>query len=864
MQLFKLTKTFIVWFVFFMTLCAYAPQSLASTIGETQPAGPSDGPRPNILFIAIDDLKPLLGCYGDDQIVSPSIDRLAKESVVFTNAHCQYPVCGGSRASLMTGLRPEASGVMDLKTSMRHKNPDVISLPQLFRQSGYATAAAGKIYDPRCVDDKKTYDAPSWSVPYARIKHSELKTKDGIDRQVAVVSEFGDEDLSDGWIRKKGVQLLRELDAGDEPFFLAVGFKKPHLPFIAPKQYWDLYSADKIQLAKHSGGIKNDSGYSIHDSPEFRGYDGVPEEGPFSEELQRHCLHGYRACVSFVDAQVGMLLKELESLGLKDNTIVVLWGDHGFHLGDHGMFGKHTTLEQATRVPMMIHVPGALAGKTNTPVELCDLFPTLSELAGIKTPPVDGRSLKSVLSEPSSKVRDGALTVFKHRGAFGYSFRSERYRYTEWVNKNSKTVAKELFDYSTDPMETVNLADQPEMSEVQSTLARQLRTHAQGCERLKTVVDDTTTSATTLPQQESFVSTTQKLAVPKYERQSVAIRDLSNHKGDYPLLLGAASNAKLWDTPTYKILNREFSYVTPANDFKQSAIHPMPDKWKWEIADEWVERCEKHGQVMRLHSAVSPQCSKWAKADDRTAEELEQNMAEYLTAVCKRYNGKPHVRWMDVVNETVSRDGTWFGPRKGSDRWENPWYQIGVDENHPLKPPVYIKRAFEIANEHAPDIKQIVNQHGDMEPEMWGKVKGLIEYLQEEGLRVDGVGWQAHINAGFEKDEDQMNRLRSLIEWAQARGMEFHVTEFTCWIRKENEGEAVTEEDLRDQAKTYRAILTLLNDYADKGVVTWCTWQIKDTDTERHFLRGNMFDADAKPKRAYYAIRSGLKKFTGK
>ena len=839
----------------FVVAIAFAGSLTAQTVSTEKQT------KPNVLFIAIDDLKPSLGCYGNSEIKSPAIDKLAGRSTVFLNAHCQFPVCGGSRASLMTGLRPEAVGVMDLKTSMRAKNPNVVTIPQHFRNHGYATAAVGKIYDPRCVDDKKTYDAPSWSVPYAGFDYSAIKGKK--TREVAVASEHKDEELVDGWIRSQGVRLLGELDQNGKPFFLAVGFKKPHLPFVAPKKYWDFYSPDQIELARHQGGIKNGSGYSLHDCSEFRGYEGVPLSGPFSEDLQRRSIHGYRACVSFIDAQVGILLDELETLGLKDNTIVVLWGDHGFHLGDHGLFGKHTTLEQATRVPMMIHVPGSPGSKTNSPVGLVDLFPTLSELAGLEKLSVDGRSLKAVLDNPARMMREGALTVFKNKGAYGYSFRTKTHRYTEWVNKNSKTVAKELYDYTTDPLETINLADQPHIAELQRTLAAQLRDQAQGCGRLKPSSETgtsraarTTSRKTRLTSAVQSPSTETPALVEQESRRT--LRSFSAPESNFPLLVGAASNARYWDTDTYQTLNREFAYITPGNDFKQSAIHPSPGKWKWEVADEWVQRCKQNGQVMRLHNAIGPQCSKWAKSDDRTADELKENLIQFMRATCKRYNSQPHVRWMDVVNETVSRNGEWFGPKEGNERWENPWPLIGIDESNPLKPPVYIKLAFETANKHAPNIKQLINQHGDMEPAMWGKIKGLVEYLQDDGVRVDGIGWQAHINTGFENDPDQIERLHALIRWAHARKLEFHVTEFTCWIRKKEKDLPVMADDLQNQAKTYRAILDILHEHSDDGVVTWCAWQIKDTETERHFLRGNLFSGDGKPKPSYEAVHQFL------
>ena len=446
--------------------------------------------KPNVLFIAVDDLKPILGCYGDADAITPNIDRLASRGTVFLNAHCQWPVCGPTRASLMTSLRPEAVGVMDLKTSMRAKNPDVLTLPQHFKNNGYATAGAGKIYDPRCVDDKKTLDEPSWSVPFAKIPLQKIKFKS--EKRFALGPDVRDDELTDGQIALSGLKFMRKFSKSDQPFFLAVGFKKPHLPFIAPKKYWDMYQREQFALASHRDGIENASGYSIHDSPEFRGYGGIPEHGEITDDLQREAIHGYYACVSYIDAQLGLLLDELSTLGLAENTMIVLWGDHGFHLGDHGMFGKHSTLEQATRVPLIICPPQgnktsghSAIGKTTTPVEFTDIFPTLCEFAGIEKPSViAGRSLKPVIDGATDKIRDGALTVFKSKGSIGYSFRSQRYRYTEWVNKFGKIAATELYDYETDPMETKNFSQDNQYAEIVQKMARQMRESAHGCDRL--------------------------------------------------------------------------------------------------------------------------------------------------------------------------------------------------------------------------------------------------------------------------------------------------------------------------------------------------------------------------------------------
>jgi iduronate 2-sulfatase len=442
--------------------------------------------QPNILFIAADDLKPVLGCYGDKTAITPNIDKLAARGTVFSKAYCQWPVCGPTRASLMTSLRPEASGVMDLKTNVRAKNPDVITLTQHFMAHGYTAAGCGKIYDPRCVDNKKDCDKLSWSLPFVtpNAKNANAEHEDGA--AAFAIAEGGDDDQMDGQIALAGMELMKKLAVDKKPFFLAVGFKKPHLPFFAPKQYWDLYQRDQMPVAGYQGGISHDSGYALHDSPEFRGYGTVPKTGLFSEALQREALHGYYACVSFVDAQVGRLLAQLDELGLAEDTIIVLWGDHGFHLGDHGMWGKHSTLEQAARVPLIVAAPkGSTVRMNDSPVEFTDIFPTLCTLSGLPLPTgIAGRTLEPLLTGAEKSVREGALTVFKNKGSIGYSYRTDRYRYTEWVNKFGKTIATDLFDYETDPQESKNLATDPSLADRAKSLAGSLRRDGQGCELL--------------------------------------------------------------------------------------------------------------------------------------------------------------------------------------------------------------------------------------------------------------------------------------------------------------------------------------------------------------------------------------------
>ncbi len=342
-------------------------------------------------------------------------------------------------------------------------------------------------------------------------------------------------------------------------------------------------------------------------------------------------------------------------------------------------------------------------------------------------------------------------------------------------------------------------------------------------------------------------SAAEEVPVPKGERlRAIVARQFP----DGNVYIGSASHHRLLDTPTALNLAREFGYVTPANKFKQTTVHPGPGLWSWHEADDWLDFCKANGQVMRIHGPISPQCSTWAKDDSRTAEELAQNLEEYMTALCRHIREHPQVKWMDVVNETVSKGGDWFGPSRGVRKWENPWPKIGYDESSALRPPLYIKMAFEIANREAPNIKQIINQHLGMDEAAWDKVKAVVAYLRERNLRVDGIGWQAHIDAGWEKEGDNIKRLGALIDWAHANKLEFHVTENNAFTYK--------SEDWEKQAATFKAIVETLLSRRGTGVVAWNLWHLRDSECQRSKDRGCMWFEDYTPKPAYYAVQKTL------
>ncbi len=484
----------------------------------------------NVLFIAIDDLRPELGCYGQALVKSPHIDSLAERGLRFTRAYCQQAICGPSRASLMTGLRPDTSRVVHNDTYFRKTVPDVVTLPQHFVAGGYEAVYTGKIYHTWMRDEEKSWSMkavfPKRTRPfpvggYALPRNQELVKR----RQLEVkrkypgmkvgglacgpateAADVPDDAYGDGRVADSAVLTLRRIK--DRPFFLAVGFYKPHLPFVAPKRYWDMYDPAKLALADNARPPRGGATMGLHSSFELRTRVGIPKKGPIDAKLSRHLLHAYLACVSFIDAQVGKVLAELDRLGLRDNTVVILWGDHGWHLGEMGVWGKATNYEIATRVPLIISAPGMTArGKASGAlVELIDMYPTLCELTGLPVPThVEGTSFAPLLRDPKRPWKTAALSQFPspalrewaalplseamrttffgplitqkekliaeqfpalwsrdrfENHVMGYTMRTDRYRLVRWVDlrEPTKTLATELFDHETDPREAKNIA----------------------------------------------------------------------------------------------------------------------------------------------------------------------------------------------------------------------------------------------------------------------------------------------------------------------------------------------------------------------------------------------------------------------
>ncbi len=472
----------------------------------------ADAKRPNVVFIIIDDLRPELGAYGAGHINSPNIDRLAKSGMRFDRAYVQQAVCSPSRTSLMTGARPDTTKVWDLVTHFRAAMPSVVTLGQHFKNNGYFVQGMGKLYHGGYDD------APTWSVPWQTPKAVKYALPENVkldERQrggnanaegekasaadgppstglnsrgpAFEGADVPDNTFTDGKVAELAISTLRDLGKKPEPFFLALGFIKPHLPFISPKKYWDLYDPAKIQLATNKFRPKDAPAYAILPGGELRNYHGIPESS-IPDDLARTLKHGYYAAISYTDAQIGRVLDELDRLDLRKNTIVVLVGDHGWKLGEHDAWAKHTNTESDTHAPLLLSAPGMKhAGEsTSSLVEFVDVYPTVTELAGLPLPShLEGLSFKPVLDDPKRPWKQAAFSQYPRSAnnstggvaLMGYSMRTDRYRLTQWVHRDdhSKVAGLELYDHQTDPQENTNVAKHPDQTTTVARLIAQLQ-----------------------------------------------------------------------------------------------------------------------------------------------------------------------------------------------------------------------------------------------------------------------------------------------------------------------------------------------------------------------------------------------------
>ena len=495
--------------------------------------------RPNVLFIAVDDLRPELGCYGSPIAITPNLDAIANGGLLFNRAYCQQAICRPSRASLMTGARPETTGLFHNYVSLRELQPDIVTLPQHLIANGYETAYCGKIFHRGDTDEENSWsrEPVKWikglqkpKGPYALAENNKMKA----DNMKIMLAKYGeaarrglaagpayesadvpDHAYVDGYNTRLAIETMKQMAKQDKPFFLGMGYKLPHLNWCSPKKYWDLYDPAEIPMASHDAAPIGGATMGLHASFELRTRAGIPKIGPLGEELSRTLKHAYLASVSYVDAQIGRMLKALKEAGVRDNTVIVVWGDHGWHLGDMGVWGKATNYEIATRVPLMIWTPNMkIRGqKSSALVELVDIYPTLCELSGVPLPEhLEGHSFVPLLDNPHQPWKKAAFSQYPNpalrewaanplsqgmretwfgplikeveeriiaqqgekwdrelfeKHLMGYSMRTDRYRLVLWRDhRDTKLppVFVELFDHENDPQETKNIAtDNPDI-----------------------------------------------------------------------------------------------------------------------------------------------------------------------------------------------------------------------------------------------------------------------------------------------------------------------------------------------------------------------------------------------------------------
>ena len=465
-------------FIYLLLIFQFSCVQQGSKIEEDNQKAENNA-KPNILFIAVDDLRPELGAYGASHIQSPFIDKLASQSLLLERAYCNVPVCGASRASLLSGIRPGRHRFIGYSTYLDEDYPGVTSLPQHFKNHGYHTISNGKI-SPHQDDDKNAWhevwrpahrNASSWR-DYLTRENIEIEA-DGSTRGLPYEkADVADTAYFDGRIAAKAIEDLKKLKEKGDPFFLAVGFLKPHLPFNAPAKYWEMYDPEKITLPDNYLQPETTPMEAFHNSGELRAYANIPKKGLVPDEMAKKLLHGYYTCVSYTDALIGKLLGTLEELELDKNTIVILWGDHGWNLGDHQMWCKHCNFESSLHVPLLIKAPAQTTGKrSDAIVEYIDIYPSLCELAGLPIPEhTDGESFVPLI-KGETRQKDFAISKFKD----GVTIVKDNLFYTEWLDNDDQVKARMMFDHTNDPLELNNLAEQPAYQEKVNELSKLLR-----------------------------------------------------------------------------------------------------------------------------------------------------------------------------------------------------------------------------------------------------------------------------------------------------------------------------------------------------------------------------------------------------
>ncbi|MEM7601062.1 MAG: sulfatase-like hydrolase/transferase [Verrucomicrobiota bacterium] len=438
--------------------------------------------KPNVLFIAVDDLRPQLTSFGAEKMITPNFDRLAERGVRFDRAYCMVPTCGASRASLMTGIRPTRDRFLTFSTRADQDTPDATTLNTHFKEHGYTALSIGKIFHHTSDNEQ------GWSEPPEKPRADKYIAPESL---AAIVTDtkgrergpswenggdVPDDTYTDGLIANGAIDRLRDLASQPEPFFLAVGFTKPHLPFIAPGPYFEKYPVSEVELPDNYFPPEGAPEGAVHNSGELRNYSDIPKTGIIPEDKAKELIRGYHAATSYTDAHIGRLLDAFDELDLAKNTIIVLWGDHGWNLGEHTLWCKHSCFETSLLSPLVIVTPDSMelssGAATSSLVEFIDIYPTLCDLAGLPQPEhLHGESLLPILAEPDTQIKDYAVSRFNE----GDTIRTDQYRYTIYRNREGEITGHMLYDHKIDPDENVNVANEPDYAEVVQKLAAKLQ-----------------------------------------------------------------------------------------------------------------------------------------------------------------------------------------------------------------------------------------------------------------------------------------------------------------------------------------------------------------------------------------------------
>lgn len=764
--------------------------------------------KPNVLLIMVDDLRPELGCYGLQGIHSPHIDKLASEGVLFQRAYCNVPVSGATRASLLTGVRPTENRYVDYNTWAQKDNPTAKPFPLLFKENGYRTIANGKIFHHK-TDFAECWDE-NWRGKSKYEKWDTYVDSDGkVDKKMTFYmdDDVVDEVYIDGQTAQKTIADLQRLKKEGKPFFLACGFLKPHLPFYAPKKYWDLYSPSDIKLPDNYVVDKtNIPAVAFHTWQELRKYSGIPTKGSLSDEQALKMIHGYRACVSYTDAQVGKVLAELKRLGLEKNTIVLLVGDHGWNLGEHGLWCKHTNFDTSLHAVMMMKGGKLPKGKkVNEIVEFVDIYPTVCELAGLKPGGgLDGSSMVDLCHGIDKNWKNNAHS----RYLAGETYIEKDYHFTEYVDRKHIFRGNMMFDHAVDPAENNNLTADPQYEEMTNYMRNELHTR-------------------------------------------IANRGLKDYYAKY-FPVGTIVAPAMLDEPDFtSLLSKHFNSITAANVMKPIFLQKEEGKYDFADADKIVDYALAHNMKMRGHTLVwHRQTPDWWFVDEKgnnvSKEKLYKRLETYINEVMKHFKGRVYC-W-DVVNEAMS------------DNWKenyrrSKWYEICGEE--------YIEKAFEFAHKADPNAVLFYNDYNLSIPGKRENTYRMLRNLINKGVPIHGLGMQAHISiVNFKKEEfDKAFAIFTSL------GLKIQITELDVSIyaqRNKKLSQDPQMEFTKDietrQAHTYREMFDLINKYS-KSITGVTIWGLADNRTwlNSHPVpkRRNyplLFDTTYAPKKAYREV----------